>query len=514
MNILALESVDEAARVARTKLPSTSGLRKLTGSHVSRLRASAWVENVLDVLDCPGAWVLNTHTRKLYLWPRTGKPEGITAPRLRELIRVEGKIDFEGPTDVPVRNLVFRGLTFTGADRVVWDENDVSMQQDWAMIDKADALVRFRGAEGCTVQNCKFRDSGGNAIRLDLYAQKNRIEGNEIRYMGQHAVALLGYGAGTKDVNKGNEVLNNHIHHCGLLYWHSLGVVLWQSGQNHVANNYIHDMPRHAICLSGPRFPFFQRPCTAREVCKGMRWKEIGQPKTTWDEIMPYLHCRNNLVENNEIERVLQKLADGSGINVSGAGEGNHILRNYLHDIYASEWVSGCLRTDDWQRGTTWEENIIYRSNAGAWEHKGPNNIINNYAIDVLAAGYFRMLASGGRGSAVDGSVIERNIFYSPRGAAVFYTYLGGPQQLATSKVDHNLYYCAGVEQTSTPKFLVDLQAQRVALTDAYADPMFVDLKPGDFRLKADSPALKMGIKQIDLKGVGLTSAFPKRLKA
>ncbi|MGD0501002.1 MAG: hypothetical protein ABSC23_21525, partial [Bryobacteraceae bacterium] len=171
-------------------------------------------------------------------------------------------------------------------------------------------------------------------------------------------------------------------------------------------------------------------------------------------------------------------------------------------------------RTDDWQRGTIWEENIIYRANAGAWEHKGANSIINNYAIDVLPAGYFRMSASRGAGNVVDNSVIERNIFYSPNGAAVFYTFLSnqGAQQLATSKVDHNLYYAKGVAETGTPKFLADLRAAGVAQTDAYADPMFVSLKPRDFRLRPDSPALKMGIKQIDLKGVGLTSAFPKWL--
>ena len=56
--------------------------------------------------------------------------------------------------------------------------------------------------------------------------------------------------------------------------------------------------------------------------------------------------------------------------------------------------MSGCFRTDDWQRGTTWEENVIYLSNAGAWEHKGGNNVINNYAIDLLPRGYFRMSAS------------------------------------------------------------------------------------------------------------------------
>ena len=91
----------------------------------------------------------------------------------------------------------------------------------------------------------------------------------------------------------------------------------------------------------------------------------------------------------------MQRLGDGAGINVTGAGEGNLIRRNYVHDIFASEWVSGCLRTDDWQRGTTWEENVIYRSNAGAWEYKGANNAINNYAIDLLPRGYFRIYRNG-----------------------------------------------------------------------------------------------------------------------
>jgi hypothetical protein len=94
----------------------------------------------------------------------------------------------------------------------------------------------------------------------------------------------------------------------------------------------------------------------------------------------------------------------------------------------------------------------------------------------------------------------------------VFYTFAVGPQQVAKSKIEGNLYYCGNVEETSTPKFLQTLREQGVASSDVYADPMFVALKDRDFRLKAESPALKIGIKQIDLKGVGLTDTFPKRL--
>lgn len=308
MNILALESVDEEAHVARTQLSSTYALRPLGGS-----RPSAWVENVLEALDQPGAWVLNTHTKKLYLWPRGSQPEGIVAPRLRELIRVEGKIDVKGPTDVPVRGLRFKGLTFAHADRDLWVPGDRGIQHDWEMEDKPDALVRLRGAENCVIENCKFKDSGGNAIRLDYYARGNRISGNEIRNLGQGGVILIGYGPGTKDVNKGNQILNNDIHHCGLLYWHSVAIMLWQSGENQVAHNYIHDHASQGVVLSGPRFPYFQRgPSDVREVARTLRWSEIGEPLKSvsdYEKTLRFLHARNNIVEDNHVVRICKSSA-------------------------------------------------------------------------------------------------------------------------------------------------------------------------------------------------------------
>jgi hypothetical protein len=78
MNILALESVDEQARVARTLLPGTYALRRVQGATYTT-KASAWVENALDVLNHPCEWALNTHARKLYLWSQTDKPEGLRA---------------------------------------------------------------------------------------------------------------------------------------------------------------------------------------------------------------------------------------------------------------------------------------------------------------------------------------------------------------------------------------------------------------------------------------------------
>ncbi|MDP4879812.1 MAG: right-handed parallel beta-helix repeat-containing protein, partial [Opitutales bacterium] len=203
VNMLPLASINEKAGVARTAIQATYGMNKL----------GVWVENVLEELDEPGEWALNTQTDKVYLWPRGQSP--VFAPKLLELIRIEGSIDKDGPKDVPVRNLHFRGLTFMHGERYTLTPDDAGLQHDWDMLDKDNAMVRLRGAENCVIDQCHFLHSGSGAIRVDLYGIGNEITNNHIESMGGGGILLCGYGPGTKDVNKKNTVYNNNIHHVG-----------------------------------------------------------------------------------------------------------------------------------------------------------------------------------------------------------------------------------------------------------------------------------------------------------
>jgi hypothetical protein len=42
-----------------------------------------------------------------------------------------------------------------------------------------------------------------------------------------------------------------------------------------------------------------------------------------------------------------------------------------------------------------------------------------------------------------------------------------------------------------------------------FADPMFVDPENGDYHVKPESPALKLGLENFDVSGAGLTPDFP-----
>ena len=276
---------------------------------------------------------------------------------------------------------------------------------------------------------------------------------------------LIGYGPGTKDVNKYNLVFNNHIHHCGQVYPHSHGIVLSQSGENRIANNDIHDMPRKAICLCGVRMHFFkERYHPKRECARSIRWQEIDPVISQWNQqqstvpylglIETYLHTRNNMVEYNEVARCLQKLGDGAAINVSGSGTGNVIRRNYVHDMYrfggtdeyngGNEWICASLRCDSPQRETLFTENVIANSNIPAFELQSDNAFTNNVIVNVDVSaniertGILRVFRGFSR---FEHAQFEKNIFINTDHKQIYYFPESSLREMGPCSIDYNIYY-------------------------------------------------------------------------
>uniref|UniRef100_UPI0040471D6F right-handed parallel beta-helix repeat-containing protein n=1 Tax=Mariniflexile sp. TaxID=1979402 RepID=UPI0040471D6F len=511
VNMLPLVSVDEKTNTAKTSIDATYAMNRL---HFLPETENCWVENVIEALDEKGEWVLNTKEGKVYLWPRNDSQ--VVAPKLMELIRVEGKIDKEGPTDVPVRNLCFRGLTFKHGERYTLKPDDAGLQHDWDMYDKDNALVRFRGTENCVIEQCHFIHSGSGAIRVDLYGMNNTISNNHIEHMGGAGILLCGYGPGTKDVNKKNTVFNNNIHHVGEIYWHSPGIFVWQSGENHIANNLIHHTDYTGLILSGFMTDFFAKKGNGRELLRTIRRYELPefQKDLSIEEVLPYLHTHDNIVEYNEIHHTMQRLGDGNSIYIRGAGRDNIIRRNYIHDMVADMIMQAAIRTDGGQTGTFITENLIYKCTSQGILTKLDNKVENNIVANIIAPprGYYLSVREG----PLTGAVIKHNIFYSLTEVGSFIDELppgkeGSSEDRRGRKLarvmdadtDYNIYF--NKVNSDMGKALIEKnQKDGVDMHSISEDPLFVDPENGDFSFKPDSPALKMGIIPIDLSKVGL----------
>ncbi len=312
---------------------------------------------------------------------------------------------------------------------------------------------------------------------------------------------------------------NNIITRCGEVIWHGHAIFVWQSGHNIIQNNKIHHSARKAIGICGIRVAIMEnRSHTFDEGAQTVRWSEIDKAidmkKDVFSRYLPFLHARDNIIKDNEIYRVLEKIGDGSALNISGAGTGNLVKRNYIHHI-ATHDSSSAFRIDDWQCMTTVEDNIIYMSNVGAITRKNYNTISNNIIVDVNCIGYYRF-ASYPDEEASFGSIITNNICYESGPGARFYKAAYLVSEGATypyhCKADYNLFYCAA-DKDFALKEIKEWQEQGIEKNSICADPLFTDLKNENFTLLPESPAFKLGFKQIDQSKIGITHAYPSHLK-
>ena len=521
INMLPLESVDENSGIAKTGVSASHPIGNLPPYLLELMgdeAASVWVENALEYLDEPGEWVVNTRTRKIYLWPANpaadGSPQGILAPATSELIRVEGNIDLQGPTDTPVRGIAFSGLTFSHADRWAWTSDEAvsgwGLQHAWEMFDKPTALLRFRGTEDCRVSDCRFIHSGGTGVRLDLHAQRNRITGSEFAHLGEAGILLVGYGVGTKDVNHHNEIVNNYLHHFSEITWQSPGFWAWQSGHNRIAHNELSHSGYCSVVISTRSAGSKTRPQTGAQDHDGIeRDRTRRRSYEGWKRREKYLHSRHNLFEYNEISHSVQLLSDGNGVYVSGTGTGNIIRYNYLHDNQSGS-LPAAIRCDDDQHETLIYGNVLYQNagHAAAIASKGVNDIINNFIVGqtrVPRNGYISF-----EWVPVVGSKVERNIIIShPDGGLAHSERMrkgqtrGGPE-IASTEMDANLYFHP-TDPHWVDEHLAKMRAIGKENASLVGDPLFVAPANGDFSFRPGSPALELGIEPLDVSKMGRT---------
>jgi parallel beta-helix repeat protein len=276
-----------------------------------------------------------------------------------------------------------------------------------------------------------------------------------------------------------NRIENNEIYEIGQIYKTSPPVSIHNLNGNRVINNLIHHTPYSGIFIFGS-------------------------------------DIRNNVVEQNEIHHICLEIHDGNVIHLNG--DYCLIRRNYLHDNLSPK-LHGIIRSDDDGKDMVITENIIYRFSDCAIKFKQSTTVTNNYLIDWVPSEwingerlpmnqFLQIMPSG----AIKGSVIKNNIYYQSAGATqpffrlIFnsrYPQLKDLNRLSDIDMDNNLYYATGVYNDCVRQLDVN-RKEGVDKNSMVADPLFNGFGKAGFKLNDNSPALQLGINQIDFENIGL----------
>ena len=228
--------------------------------------------------------------------------------------------------------------------------------------DLQEGLMYIENAEGIQVADCQFLGAGHSAVYINNKSQNCEISGCHIKDAGFCGIYVNSYFPGTGPfnnvadsyINKGHTITNNYIHDCGKYIGGGCGIQVFQSGDNTITHNLIHEMPRYGISYKGVR--------------NQVLVDEYSPEVVNYENHFDYIHTRNNYIAYNEIYNVCRSSFDFGAIESWGAGKGNVWDCNAIHDIDQSVewdgWAHG-LFPDDASDYLTVKNNIVYELKGG-----------------------------------------------------------------------------------------------------------------------------------------------------
>ena len=480
-----------------------------------RMNNHFFIQNVFDALDSPGEWFLDRKTGVLYFCPPdegTIADDEVVVPVLDDLIVLEGKryypkgylnTSFKGthseypipddlPPDDPVRYLNFKGFQMECAQQnaivLIGAENCNVVGN--VIINVGSVGVNLGGVENQyrEVSNPRRRPpqgipSGVGGAGQDLFFRDAcancRVAGNDVYSVGSDGIFLFG----TENIAE-----NNHVYDVGL-FDKDCGAINMFGERNIVRYNELHDVPRCAVFLKGED--------------NIVEYNSIHHTVLETPDYGAIRMCQRNLNLHGNIIR-FNRILDTLGY---GFPRGT--------DTYFSSYYSWGVYLDDFTAGTTIYGNIIARTGRGGIHiHGGGENLTEN---NIIVDSPYHIEINPIRDTKVSDNKIFRNIFYlqqekdDTRKLPSMYDdrpllYRCGKWYDDLISADHNLIW-----QKDSPikikgkdyKNWEEWQSAGFDSNSVIADPLFNDPEKGNYSLKKDSPAFKLGFKKIPEEKIG-----------
>jgi Malectin domain/Right handed beta helix region len=257
------------------------------------------VQGILQLLDQPGEFHLDTGTGTLYYWPRDGAPasQEIIAPRVKTILSFSGSSETQRVHDITFSGVTVEGTDFTSWYRHSWlDENGSGENHQFPIYDRQiemtqhrTGMVFMRNTDHLTITRSHLKNSGYSAVYMLFFNQNNTISASWIEHAGYAGVFLEGKYPGEGDVLRNNTLTNNLIHDVGEMVGHGAGYLLMQASNNELSFSEIYNSGRFGTYLAG--------------------WRELP------NEV---LYTRNNRVHHLSVHDTMQDSQDGAAVYTFG----------------------------------------------------------------------------------------------------------------------------------------------------------------------------------------------------
>ncbi|TWU38863.1 hypothetical protein Q31b_39410 [Novipirellula aureliae] len=157
-----------------------------------------FVENIREELDVPGEWYHDSKAGKIFFYP----PAGVDLNQATvEIANLRSLVELRGTQETPVCFIRLSGFTFRHAKRTFMDTRERMLGSDWRIY--RGGAVYFEGAEDCMLDHCILEQLGGNAVFVNNYNRRIRVQTCRIEDCGASAVCFVGSTAAVREPDRG-----------------------------------------------------------------------------------------------------------------------------------------------------------------------------------------------------------------------------------------------------------------------------------------------------------------------
>jgi beta-galactosidase len=449
-----------------------------------------YVENIFEELDAPGEWYHDAKSHTLYFYPPKGTDLSTASV---ESVQLRHLIEFRGSELHPVSYITLHGITFTHTARTFMENREPLLRSDWTIY-RGGALL-MEGAEHCRIEKCNVEQVGGNAVFFSNYNRNCSVVSCRLSDVGANGVSFVGdpnavrsplfeYGqsqsyeamdkeAGPKTNNFPADcaVEDCLIYRTGYEEKQTAGVEIDMSARITVRHCSIYEVPRAGInigdgCWGGHVIEFCDVFDTVRETGDHGSFNSWGRDRYWLPGIkdvdalvarhpeLPTLDC----VEPITIRNNRWRCDHGWDIDLDD-GSSNYRIYNNL-----------CL-------------------NGGIKNREGYGRVVEN---NVLVNNSFHPHVWYAR----SGDVFRKNILFGEYQPV-------GMEAPWGSEVDNNLLHQPGAE--TQPAARLQQQSGRDELS-LVGDAGFIDAAGGNYCVKDDSPARRLGFVNFPMDQFGVVS--------